>query len=46
LYDNGALFALMSGSGSTLFGVFENQEKAEKAEKNFNNYFTSICDLV
>lgn len=46
LYENGALFALMSGSGSTMFGVFKNEENALKAQDSFPNYFTSICDMV
>lgn len=31
LLDNGALNAIMSGSGSSVFGVFENKEEAELA---------------
>lgn len=31
LYDAGARFALMSGSGSTIFGVFEDSEKRDAA---------------
>lgn len=46
LYDSGAVFALMSGSGSTMFGIYKNTEDAKKAEVNFSNYFTSICDMV
>ena len=33
LYDAGAGFAGMSGSGSAVFGVFEDGEKAERARK-------------
>lgn len=33
LLDYGACLSLMSGSGSTVFGVFENKEKMEKAYK-------------
>ncbi len=43
LYEFGSIFALMSGSGSTVFGLFETQEKAEYAAKYFENYFTKIC---
>lgn len=46
LYKSGAVFALMSGSGSTLFGVFKDDESAKIAEKEFSNYFTYICDLI
>lgn len=31
LYAEGALFSAMSGSGSTVFGVFEGRDKAEEA---------------
>lgn len=34
LYNNGAVFALMSGSGSTMYGLFESKETAEVALKN------------
>lgn len=30
LLDSGALYAAMSGSGSTVFGIFENREQAER----------------
>jgi 4-diphosphocytidyl-2-C-methyl-D-erythritol kinase len=30
LLDRGALYAAMSGSGSTVFGIFESREAAEK----------------
>jgi 4-diphosphocytidyl-2-C-methyl-D-erythritol kinase len=43
LYLNGAKFALMSGSGSTVFGIFENIEAAKKAKDTFpTEYFTFI----
>jgi len=35
--ENGALGSIMSGSGSTVFGVFETKEKAQIAEKYFKN---------
>jgi len=36
----GALFSLMSGSGSTVYGIFEDVESAKKAEMEFpKNYF-------
>jgi 4-diphosphocytidyl-2-C-methyl-D-erythritol kinase len=35
LYDNRAEFALMSGSGSSLFGVYTDSEIVEKAVKEF-----------
>ncbi len=44
LYKQGALFALMSGTGSTVYGIFETKEKAGKAIASFPaNYFKFIC---
>ncbi len=34
MYENGAFFAAMSGSGSTIFGLFESEEIAENGKKN------------
>ena len=43
LYKQGAQFALMSGTGSTVYGIFTNLQKAEWAEKNFKGrYFTFL----
>lgn len=43
LLDSGALIALMSGSGSTLFGIYENKVQADCAAKNLpENYFKFI----
>jgi 4-diphosphocytidyl-2-C-methyl-D-erythritol kinase len=43
LYELGSEFALMTGSGSTVFGIFPSLEKAEEAEKYFSKkYFTFI----
>lgn len=40
LYQCGALFALMSGTGSTVYGIFPNIESAEKAKDKFpKSYF-------
>lgn len=38
LMDNGAAGALMSGSGATVFGIFENEKKANTAYKKALNY--------
>ncbi len=43
LYKSGALFSLMTGSGSTVFGIFENTKTAKKAKLNFPpEYFSFI----
>ncbi|HED37342.1 MAG TPA: 4-(cytidine 5'-diphospho)-2-C-methyl-D-erythritol kinase [Ignavibacteria bacterium] len=43
LYAGGALFSLMSGSGSTVFGIFSDRKIAEKIRKNFpTGYLTHI----
>lgn len=43
LYNCGAGFALMTGSGSTVFGIFNELVKAKEAEKEFNSkYFTHL----
>lgn len=36
LYDAGAQFALMSGSGSSIYGIFDSVKMAEEAKKHFN----------
>ena len=43
MYINGAEFALMSGSGSTVYGIFSDLESAEKAKSSMpKKYFTWI----
>ncbi|MCW8961028.1 MAG: 4-(cytidine 5'-diphospho)-2-C-methyl-D-erythritol kinase [Ignavibacteriaceae bacterium] len=43
LYELGANFALMSGTGSTVYGIFSNLQKAYWAEEHFKqSYFTFI----
>ncbi|MFP4370292.1 MAG: 4-(cytidine 5'-diphospho)-2-C-methyl-D-erythritol kinase [Candidatus Kapaibacterium sp.] len=46
MYASGALFALMSGSGSTVFGIFHKAEKAVKAAGNFSKYRTFLAEFV
>ncbi len=44
-YDNNALFSLMSGTGSTVYGIFKDEESADKAMSIFsNNYFKFISN--
>ncbi|MHB8853384.1 MAG: hypothetical protein ACYC6P_08535, partial [Ignavibacteriaceae bacterium] len=43
MYSLGALFSLMTGSGSTVFGIYENEAKAMAAEIYFRKkYFTHL----
>ena len=46
LKENGAKASLMSGSGATCYGVFDNLETAEKAQSAFDKYFTAITNPV
>lgn len=43
LYSAGAVYAAMSGSGSTLFGIFRHQQK--NIENMFNGYFTATVQI-
>ena len=42
LYDNGALYSGLSGSGSTMFGVYNNEKFILKAQNKLSNYNTLI----
>ena len=43
LYEMGADFALMSGSGSSLFAIYRNPELAKEAKEYYENrYFTFL----
>lgn len=42
LLDAGASAAIMSGSGSTVFGLFENKDKAVSASKYFSKYWNRV----
>ncbi|MDO4160680.1 MAG: 4-(cytidine 5'-diphospho)-2-C-methyl-D-erythritol kinase [Prevotellaceae bacterium] len=41
LYDMGAIYAAMSGSGSALFGIFK--DKPENLDNIFKGYYTAIA---
>ena len=45
LLDGGASYAAMSGSGSTVFGLFRDKEEALRASSLFNAYYVGICKL-
>lgn len=45
LYNDGALFALMSGSGSSVYGIFPNLNSAATAKKHYHkNYFSFLSN--
>ena len=46
LQNGGALYAGLSGSGSTVFGVFDNLQKAESILGNFSQYQTYLSSPV
>jgi len=42
----GAYFSLMTGTGSSVYGIFNNKEKVETAKEKFHRrYFTYIEEL-
>jgi 4-diphosphocytidyl-2-C-methyl-D-erythritol kinase len=46
MYELGAHFSLMSGSGSTVFGVFGSREEAVAASGNFQGFWTAVVQTV
>jgi 4-diphosphocytidyl-2-C-methyl-D-erythritol kinase len=46
LCSHGAVFSLMSGSGSTVFGVFESRKKAEEASIAFDEFWTAVVETM
>jgi 4-diphosphocytidyl-2-C-methyl-D-erythritol kinase len=46
LCNQGAVFALMSGSGSTVFGVFESLKRAEEASTSFDEFWTAVVETI
>ncbi len=45
LIVNGAEYVAMSGSGSTVFGLFRTKEEALSAKDCFEEHYTAICKL-
>ncbi|RJR16246.1 MAG: 4-(cytidine 5'-diphospho)-2-C-methyl-D-erythritol kinase [Nitrospiraceae bacterium] len=46
LHRQGAVFSLMSGSGSAVFGVFESRRLAEEASLIFSDYWTAVVETI
>ena len=46
LYDNGALYSGLSGSGSTMFGVYNDKNVLEKIKQSISHYNTLIVSPV
>ncbi|TAL69757.1 MAG: 4-(cytidine 5'-diphospho)-2-C-methyl-D-erythritol kinase [Bacteroidetes bacterium] len=46
LYRNEAFFALMSGSGASVYGLFDTREEALAASLKFSNYKCFVCELI
>lgn len=44
LYDSGAFFALMSGSGSTMFGLYSDRSMASGAARRFESYWNVVAE--
>jgi len=42
LYQEQAEFACLSGSGSTVYGIYSSPEKVNKANKNMSNFYNCI----
>lgn len=45
LYDNGAIYASMTGSGSAFFGIFSSKEDAEKAINKSDCKFKCVVEF-
>ena len=46
LYDNGALYSGLSGSGSTMFGIYNNNEILKTAKSKLSKYTSIIVKPI
>jgi 4-diphosphocytidyl-2-C-methyl-D-erythritol kinase len=46
LHKQGAVYSLMSGSGSTVFGLFDSHKKAEEASQFFNGFWSAAVQTI
>ncbi len=46
LYENGSFFALMSGSGSAVYGMFNSLEEMAKTAEKLDTYKTYFCKTI
>ncbi len=46
LIKNGSIFALMSGSGSSVYGLFRNESEARRTALLFGQYKTFVCNFL
>ena len=45
IYESGAIYASMSGSGSSIFGIFESANMAENAKRHFKEMDVYVINL-
>ena len=45
LMKNGAAYVAMSGSGSTMFGLFRDKEEAVRVGESFSEHYVTVCLL-
>lgn len=46
LYNSGAMYASMTGSGSAVYGIFASAKMAQEASANFASYRRKVCGML